>query len=309
VRLRWQIVRRLAFAVFAAYLILSLTFLFVALTPNPRLAMVKRSGSPAAVDEFKERRGLDAPLLERYRDWIISYTTFDWGRSYRTNTPVTTVVADALFATLRYVIPAMVIAVGGGLAIGLYTATHHQTLVDRLAMSAAHLGFSLPNFWLGTICLVVVFGPEGTVPELLGEGGTLLRSVILPAAVLTTSLLAGQLRYARAESLEYTNAAFIKLVQAKGARQWRVARHLLRNAAIPLFSLFFTDMMGILVLNIYVIEYVFGIPGLGRVSLTAIQTRDLPIILGTTMVVVLFGIVGNLLQDIGYSVLDPRRSE
>jgi peptide/nickel transport system permease protein len=333
VRLRWQIVRRLAFAVFAVYLVLSLAFLFVALTPNPQLALFKRAAAQQAADEnipiektaaweelmaFKERRGLDEPLLDRYRNWIVSYTTLDWGQSYGVsgglaygqrypaNTPVTTVVATALFATLRYVLPAMVVAVIGGLVIGLYTATHQHTLFDRLATSAAHLGFSLPNFWLGTILLLVLLGKGGLLTGFIQDSYTLMKSVILPAAVLTTSLLAGQLRYARAESLEYINAEFIKLVRAKGARQWRVARHLLRNAAIPLFSLFFTDMMGILVLNIYVIEYVFGIPGLGGLTLVAIQSRDLPVILGTTMVIVLCGIVGNMVQDIGYLVLDPQ---
>jgi peptide/nickel transport system permease protein len=332
--LRWQVVRRLAFAIFAAYLVLSLAFMFVALTPNPRVATLKRQANLQAMDlevpmtetpawdrlmEYKERRGLDEPLLERYRNWIVSYATLDWGQSYGANTKaaaygqrypsdtsVTTIVASALFATLRYVLPAMILAVVGGLAIGLYTATHQHTLFDRLATSAAHLGFSLPNFWLGSILLLLLFGKSGWLTNIAPSGYTLLSSVVLPAVVLTTSLLAGQLRYARAESLEYVNAAFIKLVRAKGARQWRVAQHLLRNAAIPLFSLFFTDMIGILVVNIYVIEYVFGIPGLGGLTLVAIQSRDLPVILGASMVIVLFGIVGNLLQDIGYLVLDPR---
>ena len=336
-KLRWQIARRIAFAVVAAYLVLSLAFLFVVLTPNPQLALLKRSAAQAAASEnipvkqtkawervvaFKERRGMDEPLLERYLDWMISYTQFEWGRSYGVfkgilpggvygqryppNTPVTTLVAEALTHTLWYVLPAMVIAIVGGLAIGLYTATHQHTLFDRLATSAAHLGFSLPNFWLGEILLLLFFGESGWVAGLAGGTYSLLHSVLLPSAVLATSLLAGQLRYARAESLEYIDAEFIKLVRAKGARQWRVARHLLRNAAIPLFSLFFTDMMGILVLNIYVIEYVFGIPGLGGLSFVAIQSRDVPVILGTTMAIVLFGIIGNVLQDIIYVVLDPR---
>jgi peptide/nickel transport system permease protein len=337
VSLHWQLVRRVAFAVFAAYLILSLTFAFVVLTADPQISSLKRAAALEAEDEeiplketdawdrleeYKERRGLDEPLLERYRNWIVSYATLDWGQShgasgkaaaygqgYPANTPVTTLVVEALFHTLRYVLPAMVFAVGSGLAVGLYTATHQHTFFDRLATSAAHLGFSLPNFWIGTILLLVLLGQSGWLTGLTGSSYTLLKSVILPAFVLTTSLLAGQLRYARAESLEYINAEFIKLVRAKGAREWRVARHLLRNAAIPLFSLFFTDMIGILVLNIYVIEYVFGIPGLGGLSLVAIQSRDLPVVLGTTMVIVLFGIVGNLLQDVGYFVLDPRLGE
>ena len=124
--------------------------------------------------------------------------------------------------------------------------------------------------------------------------------------MLGTSLLAGQARYARAESSEYVNAEFVKLLRAKGASGWAVARHLLRNAAVPLLSLFFADLLVIVALNIFVLEVVFGIPGLGQLSYEAIQNRDLPLILGTVMVLVFAGIFGNLFQDITYRTLDPR---
>src|SRR5699024_9754728 len=95
------------------------------------------------------------------------------------------------------------------------------------------------------------------------------QTTVLPAIVLGTSLLTGQIRYTRAQSLEHVGTEFVKLVRAKGARRWRVARHLLRNAAVPLLSLFFADMMGIVVLNVFVLEYVFEIPGLGGLGLVA----------------------------------------
>ncbi|HET7324910.1 MAG TPA: ABC transporter permease [Halococcus sp.] len=332
----WQVARRVVFAIFAAYLVLSVIFVFIALTPDPQLATLKRAAAQEAADEdvplkqtdswervmtYKQRRGLDEPLLTRYRNWMVSYSTFDWGESYGATgqtafggsygsgytggVSVTSLVGSALSTTLRYVIPAVILAVIGGLLVGLYTATHQHTLLDRVGTSIAYFGFSLPNFWLAAMVSVVLAG-GGWVAGLGSGTHSLLTSVIFPAAIVGTSLFAGQLRYARAQSLEYIDAEFIKLVRAKGASEWRVARHLLRNAAIPLFSLFFSDMIGILVLNIFVIEYVLGIPGLGQLSLVAIQGRDLPVILGTSMVIILFGIVGNLLQDIAYGVLDPR---
>ncbi|WP_049902463.1 ABC transporter permease [Halococcus agarilyticus] len=326
--LGWPIARRVAFAVIAAYLVVSVVFAFVAVAPTTNTGWIKWTnigGSDGASEEvaaYKEARNLDEPLLDRYADWLVDVTTLDWGEAYggvgpgtpgmryEAGTPVTSLVGSALAATLRYVVPAMVIAVVGGIAIGLYTATHQHTLLDRLGTSVAYLGFSVPNFWIAQILLLFVLG-AGVRSGLGLSPGTieLLRTTVFPALVLTTSLLAGQMRYARAQSLEYRNSEFIKLVRAKGADGWRVARHLLRNAALPLFSLFFTEMLGLVVLNVFVIEYVFGIPGLGGLSLFAYQEQDLPVILGSTMVIVLFGVAGNLLQDVAYLALDPRVEE
>jgi peptide/nickel transport system permease protein len=326
VSLRWALARRVAFAVLAAYLVMSAIFAFVAFAPTTNIGFIKYQGAvstttssqetSSAVAAFKEARNLDEPLLDRYADFLVDVTTFNWGQAYggvgfgrslyQPGTPVTSLVADALAHTLWYVIPAMVIAVVGGIAIGLYTATHQHTLFDRLGTSVTYLGFSIPNFWIAEMLLLLGLG--GALAG-SSKGTDVLRSVVLPTVILATSLLAGQMRYARGQSLEYLTADFIKLVRAKGASEWRVARHLLRNAALPLFSLFFTEMLGIVVLNVFVIEYVFNIPGLGGLSLFAYKEQDLPVILGTTMVIVLFGIVGNLLQDIAYLVLDPRVEE
>ena len=330
----WWVARRVIFAMFAAYLVLSTVFVFVALTPDPRVGELTYAATSQANNQripveqtdaweqlqtYKAERGLNEPFLERYENVLVSYTTFDWGESYgadgqttfggsygsgyAANVPVIGLVGNALGHTLRYVLPAVLFAVVCGLGAGLYSATHQRSLLDRLGTSVAYLGFSFPNFWLGTIALVLV-GTGGWLG--VRSGSEFLRTTTLPAAVLGTTLFAGQLRYTRAQSLEYIDAEFIKLVRAKGATNGRVGRHLLRNAAIPLLSLFFADMLGLLVLNIFVIEYVFGIPGIGSLGLVAVQGRDLPVVLGTTMVIVLFGVAGNLLQDVAHRMVDPR---
>ena len=326
----WWLVRRTAFAVFAAYLVLSVTFSFVALTPDPHVGEltyaatsqannqripVEQTDAWAQLQRYKTEHNLDEPFVKRYTDILISYTAFDWGESYgvsstdgygqpyAANVPVIGLVGRALGHTLRYVLPAVVVAVLAGLGIGLYSATHRGSPFDALGTGLAHLGFSFPNFWLGTVALALV-GTGGWLG--LRSESDLLRTTLLPAAVLTTTLLAGQIRYTRAQSLEYVDREFVKLVRAKGAGPKRIARHLLRNAAIPLLSLFFADMLGILVVNVFVIEYVFSIPGIGSLGLVAIRGRDLPVILATTMVIVLFGVAGNLLQDVAYRVFDPR---
>ena len=165
----------------------------------------------------------------------------------------------------------------------------------------SYLGLGVPSYWI-----VVVAGPGILgLTETLHQFTPHVQTVLL-SSVLGISLLAGQLRYARAESREYVYREFVKLLRAKGASNRRVARHILRNAAIPLLSLFFADLIGTLVVNVFVLESVTGVGGIGSLGLGAIQQRDLPLILGVAMVIAFVGILGNLFQDIAYVGLDPR---
>ena len=331
---RWQIIRRAAFAVLATFLVVSVIFAFVAATSDPYTGQLARSAAEESAEEdtpvkqtdawerlveYRQQRNLDEPIGKRYVDWLGNVATLDlgtafgttrtgvmFGQSYSEGTPVTSLVRSAVSRTLAYLIPAIMFSVIGGVALGVYTATRQHTLVDRFGTAIAHFGFSLPNFWLAQVVVLSGIGVGGLLSGAPGRVNGLLYTVVLPAAVLGTSLLAGQLRYARAQSLEYIDAEFIKLVRAKGAGTRRIARHLLRNAAVPLLSLFFAEILGIVVLNVFVIEYVFGIQGLGGLSLVAIQSRDMPVILGTSLVIVLVGVLGNFVQDVVSLVVDPR---
>jgi len=312
--LRWQLLRRTGFTIFAIYLVITITFGFVTLAGDPNQGFivwqtVSTQGEEAALEalaEYRSARNLNAPLLDRYVGWIVDITTLQWGNSFSQNAPVIAVIKTAIPRTLAYVLPAIVFALTGGIGIGLYSATHERTMLSRLGNGIAYIGLAVPNFWLAGIALFLFTGPFGQYGQATVSNWQLLKTVVFPSLILGTSLLAGQARYARAESIEYVNAEFVKLLRAKGASGWDIARHLLRNTAVPLLSLFFADLILILVFNIYVIEFIFDIQGIGLMSYEAIQDRDLPLVLGTTMVLVFFGIFGNLFQDIAYRVLDPR---
>lgn len=317
--------RRTLFAVFAAYLVVSITFGFVALTADPQRAVVawgaahgppgeflNQSEANARVNEavaaYDRARSLDEPVEERYVAWLVDIATLDWGESLDTGEPVAAMLGRTIPRTAAYVLPALLFSLVGGLAVGTCAAMRRNTPADYLATGVGYLGLSLPNFLVGEVLLllvVIVHDAEGVY-----RAGPLLppfvRTVVLPAAVLGAGLFAAQMRYARAESLEYFGEEFVTLLRAKGAGRWRVARHVVRNASLPLLSLFFAELMAVLVVNIYVLEAVFGIRGLGWLSLRAIENRDLPVVLGTTMVVVLVGVAGNLLQDVAAVFLDPR---
>lgn len=335
------LLRRVAFAALAIYLVVSASFMFFALTTDP--GQYTAAGSPAGgsvgvasdtnvseakeqyeaqVEAYREANNLNDPVHVRYARWMRNMFTLQWGPSEVYETPVTTVLRTAVPATLTYVVPALLLSLLVGLGAGVVAALDHGGRLDRLTTVGAYVGLGVPDFYLGKLLLYLgafhlgLFGsyaygvdgpgPMAAVPVLTDEH---LLHVILPTLVLTTSLLAAQVRYSRMAALEHVGSEFVRLVRAKGAGPVRVARHVVRNAAVLLVSLFFAETMAVLVMNVYVIEVVFGIQGLGEVSFRAIQERDVGLVLGTVLVFALVGVVGNLLQDVAYAFLDPRIDE
>lgn len=316
-----HLTRRAIIAVVAVYLVVSVAFVFVAVTPDPNQAVVAHNtvatGGDSedvqqAIAAYRAARNLDDPIHQRYARWLVDVTTLDWGVSYSYEIPVTTLVWDRLPYTALYVVPALILSLFSGVAIGLYSAFNRHGIVDRVGSALAYGSFGVPNFWLAEMAILVLVAELGVVthPKLATTGSfwsaSHLQQFVLPTLVLSSGLFAGQLRYARAESLEYVNAEFVAALRAKGVGRFGIARHVLRNAAVPILSVFFADMVAVLVVSIYVVEAVFGIQGISWLSLYAIENRDMPVILGTTMVIAFVGIAANLFQDLAYAVLDPR---
>jgi peptide/nickel transport system permease protein len=133
------------------------------------------------------------------------------------------------------------------------------------------------------------------------------RQLVLPVVVLVTGTIAGIMRYSRAEALEYVEAEFVKTAKSKGADGYRIlTRHILRPAAVPLMTILVGDILGIFLAASYLVEVVFGIPGLGQLSYNAIIAQDTSLVLGTTLIFTFISVIGNLIQDVAYTVLDPR---
>jgi peptide/nickel transport system permease protein len=322
--MRWLLLRRLLWTIFAVWLVLSGTFVLFAYTPDPNEALIRMatfdpSEDPnetvqeqkEAIAAYREARNYDEPVLDRYANWMVGYTTLNWGYSHSRGKPVIDVIVKRAPVTLTYLLPAILLALVGGLGIGLYAATHQGGLVDSIGTSMAYVGFGLPIFFLGEALAAVAVSHFGLVLLSVDERYGLwtvhnIDAFVLPMIVMMVNLLAIQLRYARAESLEYVPADFVKTLRASGASMRDIARHILRNAAPPLVSLFFTEVLTVLFVSVYVVEVVFELPGLGLVAYQSISDRDIGLVLATTLIPVLIGIVGNLIQDIVYTVLDPR---
>jgi peptide/nickel transport system permease protein len=316
---RWYVTRRILWTFVATYIILSLTFLLLSLAPNQAVtelafqAAQQGQSAEAAEQAARQRLGLDQPLWERYAIYMQNMFTLNWGYSTsHPGTPVLELIADALPYTMVYSIPTTIFSVVVGVSIGLYSATHQYTRFDYAATFVAFFGYAIPNFWFGIILLVIFGAWLGWVPIVFDIDAPFLswamaKQLVLPVLVLTTSQLTALMRYSRAEALEYVQAEFTKVARAKGVSDIRVlTRHILRPAAVPLMTILVADLLGIFIAASYLVEVVFSIPGLGRLTLDAINNQDTPLVLATTLIPVFLSVLGNLFQDIAYTVLDPR---
>jgi peptide/nickel transport system permease protein len=266
-----------------AYAVVSAAFLLVAFTP-------------------RGKQIVQGSVLDAYLAWLADLTTLDWGYSRIGREPVFDAIATAAPHTLKYLVPGVAIAVVVGVAVGTYAALRPDSRVDRTASTLAYLGFGVPNFVVVAI-VVLAFAVHPLEAEAVYDD-SLVQRVLWPASLVATTLLASQFRYARAQSREHAGTDFVRLLRAKGARTSGVAHHVVRNAAVPLVSGFSVDTFAVLLLN--VVESRFSIPGIGHLSFLAFWQRDIPTILGTTVLFVFLGFAGNFLQDAAYTVLDPR---
>jgi peptide/nickel transport system permease protein len=330
--MRWYVARRLGWTAFATFVILSFYFALIQLAPGGGQASfqfsVATSGGSAeqAAETYKQIRGLTGPLHERYFDYMVNMATGDWGWSQTRNQEVITAIKVAYPYSLQYALPATAFSLLFGTAVGLYSATHRYTMTDYAGTFISFFGISIPNFWFG-IMLILILAVQA--PEVTLFGVKLLplpvyyqtepvlthgwvswenaRQLIMPVIVLSTAQIAGQMRYSRATAMEYVNAEFVKTARAKGASDWRVLlRHIFRPALIPLMTIFIAEILGLFFAGAYLVEVIFQIPGLAKLSYDALIAQDTPLFMGTSLIPILLLLLGNLLQDISYTVLDPR---
>lgn len=308
------VARRAAFAVFSAYVVITAAFfiadLMVKKQLSEQLAIARYGGAdPEELERLRTsfigRRGLEPPLYERYVDWLVNVATFEFGFSFAYRKPVLEVLKDVVPTTLAYVLPGVALAVLLGVALGLFAALAKDGAFDTSVRAGVYALLGVPAFmviiyyhYLSGQGLGTVAGVDLVAPT--------LSPTVLAALTVATSLLAGQLRFARTAALEQTGRAFVKLLRAKGAGRVRLARHVLRNSAVPIVSLSMSELLAVLMLDIYIIEAVLPITGLASASLRAVRAGDTALIIWTSLVLVFIGIAGNFLQDVTYGYLDPR---
>jgi peptide/nickel transport system permease protein len=306
--------------------VLTLVFVAVVTVPDPAPAVLNYYNVNAdQIPALIAAKGGNVPLGERYVDFLHRFVTLQWGRSVtefgELGPPVTALLRRAAVYTLSYAVPGVVVGFAGGVALGAYAAVEQGGYVDRLVRSAGYLTFGVPNFVLAELAVFVLTAQLGLVEFELGPATGAVYAVGAPirlltpdslvqvgvvALVLAVALAGGQVRYARSKCLEYVSADFVRLARAKGASRWRVMAHVLRNAALPLLATFLDDLLSVLLVHVFVLEFVFGVPGLGQLGLVAVNARDVSTTMGVVILMVAVGIVVNFLQDVGAGAVDPR---
>ena len=314
------IVARMAWAAMVSLIIVTITFLLLAFAPNPSVSEAAtqaalQGGDPAAAAE-RERalRGLDQPLYVRYADFLRGVYTFEWGWSQNRAQPVTAALKEGIYYTAQYSIPWTVLTLLIGPLVGVYSAANMYSWRDHVATGFAFFGWAIPNFFFG-IVLLVIFGVslewvpisyDPTVPVVSVANAFQL---LLPVVVLVTGSIGAIMRVSRNESAEFQNAAFMKTARAKGVSPLRAyAYHVMRPTMVPLSTTLVSQLLVIFLGSSLLIEIVFGIPGLGRVTFDALINQDTNLVLGSTLLFTFIAVVGNLIEDIVFTILDPRIS-
>lgn len=273
------------------------------LPADPARMIAGRSATPETVQRIRHELGLDKPLLIRYMQYLWRLLQGDMGRSYAQKNAVQDIIAARLGPTLQLTLAGIAFELLLGLPTGIIAALRRGTFLDQFVMGMAFLGVSAPQFAVGLLLLYVLAYKVVLFP-LGGYGGW--PHLILPALTLGIAGGGWYARVMRSSLIEVLHQDYIRTAQSKGLAQNSVVlKHALRNAVLPVVAMIGMDL-GVFMGGVVVVESVFGWPGIGQMIWQAIQLVDIPVILGGVTTTALFIVVGNLLADLMYPLLDPR---
>jgi ABC-type dipeptide/oligopeptide/nickel transport system permease component len=296
--------RRLLLTIPVILGVATLVFSLIHLVPgDPAQVMLGEGAAEKDVIELRARLGLDRPLLEQYGVFLRGLIRGDLGSSFRTGQPVTTSILERVPATVELALAAMAVAMLVALPLGIIAAVRQGGFADHAAMTAALAGISIPNFWLGPM-LAIVFSIELGWFPVSGRGGW--ESLILPAISLGAALAAILARMTRASLLEELRELYVRAARARGVSRGRaILRHALRNSLIPLVTILGLQF-GAVLTGAVITETIFAWPGIGRLLIQSITTRDYPLVQGCILLIAVTYVSVNLITDLLYGVLDPR---
>lgn len=306
------VIRRLLAIVPVLGVVAVFVFLILRLTPGDPAAVI--AGDNATGDQvaaIRSKLGLDEPLLTQFFLWILKVVQGDFGESFFFKKTVAELIVQRIEPTLALSVCAIVIAVSVAVPLGVIAAYKHGSIVDRLVMGFSVLGFSVPVFVIGYL-LIYVFAIELELLPVQGYrrfGDDLVqffRHIALPSVTVSVIYIALIARITRTSILEVMNEDYIRTARAKGLRDVVVLmRHALRNAAVPILTVIGLGV-AVLIGGAVVTESVYGLPGLGRLTVEAVLSRDYPTLQAVILLFSSIYVFINLAIDIGYTLLDPR---
>ena len=276
-----------------------LSFLVTRLAPgDPTALFIDPNIDPLELARVRANWGLDQPIFIQYLVWLKNALLLDFGRSYTTGLPVITEIGERLPMTLLLMISSFILTLLITIPVGVISAVKKNSWFDNLFTFISFAGMAIPTFWLGLMLMLVFSVKLHWLPA--------VGNLALPLITMTIGSLAGLTRYQRGAMLEVLNQEYIRVARAKGLPERAVIfKHALRNALLPtitILGLSLPDLFG----GAFVIETIFAWPGMGRLGVQAIFQRNYPTIMGIVMLSAILIIVGNLLADIAYAIVDPR---
>lgn len=301
------LINRLLWTIPVLLLVATVTFFLMHMAPgspwDAKSGAQGRSLDPALQESFNRRYGLDEPIYVQYLNYLGNAVTLDFGDSFvQQGKSVREIIGDGFPFSAKIGVLALVMALGIGIPVGILAAVKHNTMTDYVSLFITTISYTLPDFVIAIFLLIVFSVQFGLVPVLFTDW----RSYILPAIALGTGSAAFIARLTRSSVLEAMRHDHVVTARAKGlSSRVVITRHVVRNGMIPVITII-GPAFAALVTGTIIIERVFGIPGMGRLFIDSISTRDYPVIMGVTLFYATFIILGNLMVDIAYVFADPR---
>lgn len=306
------VLKRIATSIALLLTVSAITFFMILLVPgDPAAAAAGENATLAQIEEARQRLGLNDNVFVQFFRWLGHASTGNLGQSIQNHVSVSGLVAERFPVTLQLTALAIVIAVLIAVPAAVVAATHKGSRLDRLITTGASAGLAMPSFWLGLV-LVIVFAlnlsilpSSGFVPISDGIGGWLAH-LILPAVTLAAAPAAEITRQLRASMIDVLEQDYIRTSVAKGmSNRVVLLQHALKNAGVPAVTVVGLQLAFMLGGSV-IVEQIFGIPGIGSLSVTAVLQRDIPVIQGVVLVAGITVLLVNLLVDLSYRVLSPK---
>ncbi len=318
--MKTYIIRRILQAIPLLLAISLLAFLVMQLSPGSYLNKVKMNPdvSPELIETMERQYGLDKSVPEQYFHWLWQLLQGNLGESFAYKIPVTQIIGSRIFNTLILSVAAMILAWGVSIPIGIYSATHKYSLGDNIFTSLAFVGLSIPNFFFALLLLFLIVrlniplpinGMTSIMYDFLSPMGKVLdvlKHLLVPAIVLGTASMANLTRQMRGQMIDAMRSDYIRTARSKGLKERKVVyKHALRNAINPMITIFGFQISALLS-GAALTETVTGWPGLGKMMLTAVRSKDLYLAMAGLMMGSVLLIVGNLIADVLLALSDPR---
>jgi len=284
--------------------VITLVFFLIHFIPgDPVDIMLGENARPMDKQLLHHELGLDKPLFSQYINFLKNIAQGDLGESLHSKQPVLSIILKKYPATMELMLAAIIVALIFSMPLGILSALKQYSFMDNTSLIISLLGISMPNFWLGPLLIILFSLQLGWLP-VSGRGG--ISHLILPAITLGTAMAAILTRMIRSSLLDVLDEDYITTAKAKGLPYKKVIlKHALKNALIPVITIVGLQI-GALLTGSIITEMIFAWPGLGRLTIQAIYTRDYPLVQGCVLVIAMSYVLVNLLTDMVYTFIDPR---